>query len=321
MRNLLRLVAALAVACLVALSLARFVQFGGTWPVMMAAFSSYALFGYAVVLIVCALALGSTRHPEMVWFGVVVAAIGIVVHVWWLAPMYAGAKEHRTDLTVMTANLRFGKGDAPTIARTVKAERVDLLVLEEVTPAELRALQAAGLGKALPHQAGTPAITAAGTMVFSRFPLAQARPFELGNGAVDVRVRAPEPFRLLAVHAAQPVVAPDLWLVDMERVRLWASAAVRRGPTLVVGDFNSTNDHAPFRAVLGAGLRDAAEQSGAGWQSTWPTRYRHSWLRALIPIDHVLASDSFTAVRTRTVSVPRSDHLALLAELHVGSTE
>jgi endonuclease/exonuclease/phosphatase (EEP) superfamily protein YafD len=83
----------------------------------------------------------------------------------------------------------------------------------------------------------------------------------------------------------------------------------------VVGDFNATRDHQPFRAILDTGLRDAAEQAGSGWQPTWPARGSWGWLRPLLTIDHVLATDQWQAVDTSTLEVPGSDHLALVARL------
>ena len=84
----------------------------------------------------------------------------------------------------------------------------------------------------------------------------------------------------------------------------------------MVGDFNATHDHEPMRAVLDAGVRDAAEEAGSGWQPTWPTkRYGQDWVWPLLTIDHVLTSPHFDAVRTHTVEIPRTDHLTLVAEL------
>ncbi len=317
MARTFRVLTVLVVACLVALSLARFTSSGYSWLVMMAAFSSYALLGYGVVLLTCAFALGRSEGPELVWLGIAVSAIGVVVHIWWLAPLYAGGSKAEADLTVMTSNLQGGRGDAPTIVRSVKSEEVDLLVLEEVTPESLQQLDTAGLDKLLPNRAGAPALSAVGTMVFSRYPLVRPRSMKLTNGAVDVRVQAPKPFRLLAAHTAQPVVDPVPWLVDLEAVRDWSATSVQRGATLVVGDLNANQDHAPLRKVLATGLRDAAEQAGSGYQPTWPTRFRHSWMRAVVPLDHVLNSREFVALRTRTVSVPRTDHLALVADLEM----
>ncbi len=244
------------------------------------------------------------------------AALGLAVQVWFLAPLYVGGATGKPDVTVLTSNVEYGRGDAATVVRTVASDNVDVLVLEEVTPDGLDNLRSAGLGELLPHRRGVAARSAAGTMVLSRYRLGEERPFEIGNGAVDVVVAAPEPFRLLAVHPVQPKDLPRGWVRDLEAIRVRAALAADRGPTMVVGDFNATHDHEQFRAVLDTGLRDAAEESGSGWQPTWPTRYSHRWpRRPVVAIDHALVTDEFEAISTRTVTVPGTDHLALIAEL------
>jgi endonuclease/exonuclease/phosphatase (EEP) superfamily protein YafD len=152
-------------------------------------------------------------------------------------------------------------------------------------------------------------------MVFSRDRLRDARAIALGNGGIAVDVRAPRPFRLLAVHTSQPVAAATSWHDDLSEVKRQAAAAVGAGPTMVVGDFNATRDHPAFRKILGLGLHDAAEQADAGWQPTWPTASRARYLRPVITIDHVLVTRDFAGVRTRTVDVEGTDHHALVAEL------
>jgi endonuclease/exonuclease/phosphatase family metal-dependent hydrolase len=152
-------------------------------------------------------------------------------------------------------------------------------------------------------------------MVFSRFRLGPARTLPLGSVGLDLTVRAPQPFRLVAVHTWQPVDRSAQWRGDLEELRSLVSTAVEQGPTLVVGDFNATLDHAPMRRVLAAGVRDAVEQSGSGWQPSWPSRSVRSWLRPVIAIDHVLGSHEYVATHTRTVEVANTDHYALVAEL------
>ena len=317
MRTILGGFVVLALVGLTLMTAARFAHTARQWPVLLASFSSYALVGFLVVLAVCALMLGGAEHPRWVWAGLVLAGAGVVAQAWWLAPLLIGGEKSRPDLTVMTANLEFGRGDAPTGVRTVAGDEVDVLVLEEVTPDSLRLLLEAGLADLLPHRRGVPDEAAAGTMVFSRYPLGAPLEFPLGNGGLDVQVQAPEPFRLLAVHTMQPVRASLPWLVDMQRVHDRAKVAVDAGPTVVVGDFNATRDHEPMRRVLGLGLSDAAEQSGSGWQPTWPTRYRASWMRPMIAIDHVLTTDDFEALGTHTVEIARTDHLSVVARLRV----
>lgn len=314
------LVLGLVLVGLAAMTAARFVSTGIRIPILLASFSSYAVLGFLVVLVCCAVAVRGATRRSWVVVTAILAALGLVVQLWSLVPVFTGGGAGKPDLTVMTSNLEFGRGDAVTVVRTVAAQQVDVLVLEEVTPTALSALGTAGIAELLPHRLGVPVETAAGTMVFSRYPLESPRPFELGNVGLDVRVAAPQPFRLLAVHTAQPVGWPKPWFTDMERVRRRTDSVIGNGPTLVVGDFNATRDHRPFREILGTGLRDAAEEAGSGWQPTWPTRYRAGWLRPMITIDHVLTTKHYEALRTRTVEVPHTDHLALVAQLHLSKS-
>lgn len=310
--------AVLLLASSLALTLLRFVATPSRWPSMLASFSSYAVVGYLLALVLLVVLL-LRRRVGVRWslVGVAVAVAGLVLHAVWLAPLFTGTTGHRVDLTVMNANLEFGEADASTVVEAVANRHVDVLVVEEMTPkALLGGFASAGLTRLLPYVAGSPDYSAAGTMVFSRFPLTDATRLPISNGGLAVTVAAPTPFRLLAVHPSQPLSAAPTWLGDLRRLRAAATAAVATGPTLVVGDLNATPDHQPFRRVLGVGLRDAAEQANAGWQPTWPHSTRLPVPR-VITIDHVLASRQMLAVRTSTVDVPGTDHRALVAQLQL----
>jgi endonuclease/exonuclease/phosphatase family metal-dependent hydrolase len=311
------LVTGLVLVGLVVLTAARFVDSGDRWLILLATFSSYAVLGFLVVLVGCALTWRWARRRRWVAVFALLAALGLVVQGFALVPLFVGGSSGKPALTVMTSNLEFGRADTVAVVRAVASQHVDVLALEEVTPRALDALLAAGLPELLPNRAGAPSYAANGTMIFSRYRLTSSRPFAIGNGGLDVRVEAPKPFRMLAVHASQPVGWTGPWLADIEAVRQRASATVAEGPTVVAGDFNATRDHAQLRAVLDTGLHDAAEQAGSGWQPTWPTRYRVSWLRPVIAIDHVMTTAPYEAIRTWTVEIPHTDHRALLAQLRL----
>ena len=69
----------------------------------------------------------------------------------------------------------------------------------------------------------------------------------------------------------------------------------------------------PFRNLLRSGYRDAAEQSGAGIEPTFPANWR---LPPFIAIDHIL-SRSCTATSLRTIKIPGSDHRGLAATVMI----
>lgn len=310
-------VAALVLLISGALSLDRFVDLDWKPAALAASFASYSLVGFVVALVLFALLMIRSSRLRR-WFagGAVLALAGVVLQAWLLGPFFAGkGAGTTTDLTVMTANLEFGAGDASTVVETATKRDVDVLVLEEVTPPELTRLKAAGLDSLFSESAGAAAPGPAGTMVFSTEPLTVLDPLTLANGGLAVTVGGDHPFTLLAVHTATPMQDVGRWRSDEHAVRDRADAEQKKGALLVVGDFNATYDHAAFRSVLDIGLSDATAQANSGWQPTWPTKYRRSWYRPALPLDHVLTTTQFSAVSTSTVSVPDTDHEALVVKL------
>ncbi len=298
------------------LTLDRFVVVDVAVLAQASSFATYAVVGYVVAIVLLLLLVRGAKRRQVVLFGVVLALLGIGVHAYWLAPLYYGSAAGETDdVTVMTSNLDLGRADASTVVRTAADRKVDVLVLEEVTPQELTLLDRAGLDGLYDHRAGEARPGALGTMVFSTYALSDETPIQVSNKGVAVTVAAAKPFRLLAAHTVPPTADVARWSADLRTLRTDASAAVEDGPTVLAGDLNATTDHALFRRVLGAGLSDSTAQANSGWQPTWPTRYRRSFYRPVIAIDHVLTTSAFSATSTRTVEIPDSDHLALVVQL------
>lgn len=254
---------------------------------------------------------------------VLLALAGIGLHGWWLAPHWSGesgaAEDPAYTLEVMTANLLHGTADPVPVMRAAARHRVDVLVVQEVHPLTLRKLEGLGLSEAYPHRAGRPDAGPYGTMVFSTSPLEDVTRLdtELGTWAMTVQTDD-GPLRLLAVHPLAPVKGAERWRAALETVR--GAVSDREGFDLVVGDFNASADHAPFRRILRDGdLRDAAEQANAGWQPTWPAEGK--WgvgpvaLPPLVAIDHVLVGRRLWAERVETVDIAGTDHRAVVARL------
>ncbi|MDQ6642748.1 MAG: hypothetical protein M3Y66_09675, partial [Actinomycetota bacterium] len=195
-RGLLGVIAGLLLLVSVALSVLRNIETSSRVLTMATSFASYAIVGYLLVLVILVLLVGKARKASLARLGAGLAVVGLLVHGWWLAPLYVGPGSGiHADLTVMTSNLEFGAGDPNTVVRAATDRHVDVLVLEEVTPFELKQLQDSGLSQLLPRSAGTPATSASGTMVFSRFPLRGVGAVSLTNGGLSVTVGAPKPFR------------------------------------------------------------------------------------------------------------------------------
>jgi endonuclease/exonuclease/phosphatase (EEP) superfamily protein YafD len=155
-------------------------------------------------------------------------------------------------------------------------------------------------------------------MVFARAPLSAATPVVGATAAFRVRVAGTPALTVIAAHAAQPLTQPMAWIRDGRSL----ADAVRtvRGPVVLVGDLNATDDHLLVRRLVAAGLRDAAELANSGWQPTWPSAglpVLHSG--GLGALDHVLVGGGVGAVSTTTEVIPGSDHRMLAARLVTGS--
>jgi endonuclease/exonuclease/phosphatase (EEP) superfamily protein YafD len=305
-----------ALAGSVVLSLLRLLTPDTYWFVLATSFAPYALPGFLVAALGFALLRPGTEPTLRRWLAGIVAGsvLGAGVHAALLLPAYAGDHASgRPDLVVMTLNLRKGHADAVQAVALARSERARLVVLEEVTPKALRRFQAAGIARFLPYQAGRSGDGGSGTVVFSAYPLDQVARVPLQHDGYRIAVAAPEPFWLVAVHVAQPLVGPGNWRADWSVLNQVVPALTGR-PVLLVGDFNSTLDHRPVRTLLADGFSDAARSSDAGWQPTWP-----STGLGLIAIDHVLSragsQGGYRAISTSTVHVAGSDHRALVARL------
>ena len=82
----------------------------------------------------------------------------------------------RDGLVVMSANLEYGGADARALVATTRKNRVDVLVLLEITPAAVERLKVAGLDTLLPESVGQESQDAGGTTIRSRTPMTLVEP-------------------------------------------------------------------------------------------------------------------------------------------------
>ena len=283
---------------------------GGAITVQALAFTPYAALTSPLPVLA---ALLLRRRLTAAVAGAAVVALALAVTPRALAG--GGPPARGPRLTVMTANLYVGRGDARTIVDLVRRYDVDVLNLEELTPAELARLDAAGIASALPHRVAEPLPGASGAAVLARAPLAPlASPHAGANPqpAARLMLEGSPPVAVTAVHPAPPVsgAREDGWSDALGALPGAEAARLR----ILAGDFNATLDHRALRGVLGRGYADAADRAGAGLRPTWPALPR----RALpITIDHVLIDRRIRVETVHIVKVPGSDHLGCVVELRL----
>ncbi|MBF4160338.1 endonuclease/exonuclease/phosphatase family protein [Nocardioides acrostichi] len=272
----------------------------------------------ALGLLLLAIALPGRRHVRSLSFWAAAVVGVLALHLVWWGPMLVddAPEADGSGLSVMTVNLFQGEGDSVQAFAAARAHDVDVLVLEEVTVGDVVRMDLDGLADTYPYSIGTarPDGLTDGTVVFSRIPLGPATrvPTIMQSWLVDVGT-GDDAVTLLAVHPAAPV-DPPTWRREHALIR---AVVADRHPDLVVGDFNATLDHLPMRRLLALGYADATEQSGGGWQPTWPSNGLGpaSWLPPFAQIDHVLVASSLAARHTQAVEITGTDHRGLVAYL------
>jgi endonuclease/exonuclease/phosphatase family metal-dependent hydrolase len=219
-------------------------------------------------------------------------------------------------LRVMTANIQLGGADLQGLVELVRRNRIDVLSVQELTPAAANALRRRGLHRMLPERVLAPAPRSTGGGLYARYPLRPRR--RLGRGPTtfempSARMRVPSvgAVELVAVHPNPPVdgSATEDWQSDLRAL----PRADPDGPLRVLpGDFNATLDHDELREIIDSGYLDAAGEAGKGLIPTWPTGRR---IPPPVTIDHLLADERIGVRSVSIHSLDDSDHRPVSAEL------
>lgn len=266
---------------------------------------------------VAAVLFGTVGNWPLAAVAVATTAAAAVVQI----PLFRRAKAPSgTALRFLSANLRYGRAEAEPVVRYAE-ESADIVALQELTPAALARLEAAGLDRLFPYRALREMDEPGGVGIWSRHPITDIRiddGFWLGMLAVTVQLPgAGSATTVMTVHLSAPWPDPlQGWRDDLARLAdtLLKAAQASSGPVLLAGDLNATPDMREFRRLLRQGYRDAGAQAGAGVVRTHPADIVAP---PVFAVDHILTR-GYVATSVRTLQVPGSDHRALLAQLVAG---
>jgi endonuclease/exonuclease/phosphatase (EEP) superfamily protein YafD len=223
------------------------------------------------------------------------------------------------ELHVMTGNMLEGGADPATLVGLVRDHGIAVLALQEFTPAARDGLAAAGLGALLPYSSLAAEPDTTGSAVYSRFPVSAPGAHRNGGGFLQaygtVQPAGAGPLLIESAHPLAPfnVLALKDWRSDLENEPRANPADPT--PRILMGDFNSTLDHAALRNLVSHGYRDAADADGAGLIGTWGP-YDDDPIPP-VTIDHVLVDRRIGVRDVQVHTVHRSDHRAVLASLIV----
>ena len=237
--------------------------------------------------------------------------VTVTVNAVLVLPWYVGKDDGSggRELKLLTANILSSNTDYERLFSLLDAEAPDLVVLQEVSPDWLVALDE--LRATYPYSYAEAREGNFGIALFSRLPLKAASHVDsppLGYATIVASVDVDgEVLHLIATHPMIPVSDSFYKARNEQLADIATLLAKRADPRILVGDLNLTPWDVNYPALeQQAGMRNA--RKGFGIVPTWPVFMPF----AMIPIDHVLVSAAVTV--TGFNSGPRigSDHLPLI---------
>ncbi len=260
------------------------------------------------------------------WWVAVLLAIPTVLLIGWQVPPRRRPRTSRAPesgpapagsetvvVRFLTLNALVGRASPAAIVSQVRKLQPDVLAVQELTPGLEGKLAEAGLRELLPFSSLDPRPGHTGIGLWSSWPLSQLPPVPgARNPMPRAQLDVGWPITITVVHPPAPLRGRQPgWKQDMDR--LLAALTGTTGQQIVAGDFNATRDHGAFRRLLSAQLVDCADAAQSRpWPGfTWPANRRFP---PVMRLDHILVSRRGATVQeTRTVHIPGTDHLGVLA--------
>lgn len=222
----------------------------------------------------------------------------------------AAAPAAGSSLKVAQVNVLQFNSRHELVVRQIEALGADLLAFQEVDQAWADSL-VKELSAEYPYFSLAPQDNCYGMALFSKKPLkaVQLRLWE-GYPAISARIEENgQDTLILSLHAASPV-SLQRYQARNKQLKAAARFIAEAGiPTLVLGDFNTVPWDPALKPLLqAANLKDSRSLH---YTATWPSFFG----RWGIPIDYVLHSTHWQRLSHGSVSIPGSDHKAMVATL------
>jgi endonuclease/exonuclease/phosphatase (EEP) superfamily protein YafD len=216
-----------------------------------------------------------------------------------------------TGLRVAAANLLYENDRVDDVAVVLADLAPDVIVFSEYTAEHQRALLDSPLADQYPYRVDRPGRRASGIAVWSSVPVAGGERSDTYTPSLDVVVDSPDgDIRIVAMHMPTPINSFENWRRDLQTAEQIGRNA--NGPTMVVGDLNSSFWHPDFRALLDAGFVDAHNANGRGFSASWPT---DKLVPAFVRLDHALTIGGLVSTEVDDFEIPGSDHTGFVVSV------
>jgi endonuclease/exonuclease/phosphatase (EEP) superfamily protein YafD len=266
------------------------------------------------------------------WKRAILAAVPVLAFIWFYGTMFLprlspppdcppGSVDCRT-IRVMAFNIASGYASEQRIADAIRTTDPDVIALNEVYDFQPEALGQDILDE-YPYRVIYQGIIT-GKGLLSRYPIVEEsgkfRIATVGTYLTATLDVESEPLHVMICHPPRPWFQRGFgyqyWPGTTEDFETIARIATDGSPTILLGDFNSTDQTPYYHIIASAGLTDVHREAGWGLGSTFPA-YNSYWpfVPPMFRIDFIFVSDQFAVQRTWTGPDGGSDHLPLTADL------
>jgi endonuclease/exonuclease/phosphatase (EEP) superfamily protein YafD len=234
------------------------------------------------------------------------------ISLWPLRPHIGAVRATGPAFTVAFNNI-YNNNKLPAEGiRALLDSDADVVAVEELTTWMVTEADKQGAADRYPYWFGLPTRDGDGIGFWSRFPISGQVIHQYGHPALQVTLDVHgHPLQFWLVHPKNTDFgsANSEWESTVRRVADDTASSV--GPTLVLGDFNSTLGHPVLRTMLDNGYREVHSWLGHGLSPSWPMD------RLLVPplfrIDHAFVRNGVAPTGVRELEVPGSDHRGFVA--------
>ena len=255
------------------------------------------------------------------------AMAGVVIwQATWVGPYLPGAPRlvpglsktatSNNRIRLLTTNVLQKSRGSDKLIEIIRAADPDITLAVEVDEWWAERLSA-GLESSYPHKITYPLSNGYGLAVFSRLELIQPEVrFVLDEAIPSMRTRirlsSGAVIVLYGVHPRPPSLFQDSTERDSELVRIALEIKKSDAPSIVLGDLNDVAWSPTTQNFMRLGnLLDP--RRGRGFYNTYPAH----WPGFRYPLDYIFSTRHFAIGSMRVLPAFGSDHLPLVAELHL----
>ena len=221
--------------------------------------------------------------------------------------------EDARELRVFHGNLLFYNGRTAELARVVAGLDADVLAFTEYTATHAGGLYVSPVAASFPFRIENPDAAAGGSAMWSRYPLAEISATPALYRSTAAVVAFAGGVAVHVIHPPNPLEHLTDWRNELTGLADLPDSSEQ--PAMVIGDFNATYWHPPFRRLGRAGWRDAHQLAGHGFSNSWPTD--KAWLPPMLRLDHALVDTSLLVTGVVEVDLPGSDHRGFVVTVAV----